>query len=70
LDMLDIKSEILEEMPESDEKPQRIDLILDSIALRLGLDMEEDRDKIEGWIDELIENGEVFEPRSGFIKKV
>jgi len=66
---LDIKSEILEEMPESDEKPQRIDLILDSIALRLGLDMEEDRDKIEGWIDELIENGEVFEPRSGFIKK-
>jgi len=67
--MLDIKSEILEEMPESDEKPQRIDLILDSIALRLGLDMEEDRDKIEGWIDELIENGEVFEPRSGFIKK-
>jgi len=69
LDMLDIKSEILEEMPESDEKPQRIDLILDSIALKLGLDIEEDRDKIEGWIDELKENGEIFEPRPGLIKK-
>ena len=67
--MLDIKSEILEEMPESDEKPQRIDLILDSIALKLDLDIEEDRGKIEGWIDELIENGEVFEPRPGLIKK-
>jgi len=42
---------------------------LDSIALKLGLDIEEDRDKIEGWIDELKENGEIFEPRPGLIKK-
>lgn len=66
LDFLDLKKQILDLLPESNEKPVREDLVIDRISLEFDISEE----KAEKWIKKLKESGEIHEPRSGFIKKL